>query len=419
MSGFERTPLLDDTGGPPEPSFMQKVTRLLTADGEPGWASSTRFILLSSWSKVLILFVPLSLIADRLQWDAGLRFAFGILALIALIKMLGEAMEQISMRLGQTPGALMSASFGNMVEIILGVAALLQGELKLVQTSMLGLLLSNLLLVLGMSFFAGGLKYHEQGFLVTAAQTGTSLVTLACLTSAIPAAYYSSRQHMSEPLPVEGALSVLMGTERLSSIEPSHSGLLIISRVTAIILLIEYIGYLFFHITTHADLFAVEDEEDENENVHMSGVSASAWLLVVTISTSFCADVVVRSINETAEKYHISMSFIGFILLPLVLNAPDLITSIRMAMKGRTDLTIGIAIGGSIQIATFVFPLLVIISWITGKELTLYVGNLETICLFVSSVLTHLLIMDGKSNFMVGLILCGLYIVIAVAIWVS
>lgn len=82
----ERTPLLDDTGGPPEPSFMQKVTRLLTADGEPGWASSTRFILLSSWSKVLILFVPLSLIADRLQWDAGLRFAFGILALIALIK---------------------------------------------------------------------------------------------------------------------------------------------------------------------------------------------------------------------------------------------------------------------------------------------------------------------------------------------
>ncbi|KAG8733901.1 hypothetical protein FRC11_000455 [Ceratobasidium sp. 423] len=251
------------------------------------------------------------------------------------------------MRLGQTLGGLLNASFGNAVEIIVGIAALVQGELRIVQTSMLGSVLSNLLLVLGMSFFVGGVYFHEQNFRVTAAQTGASLMTLACITLVIPAAYHSSQQHSPKP-PVLNAISALMETDAPGGNDLSHNGLLLISRGTAVILLIVYISYLFFQA-----------------------------------------------------------------------NAAEHVTAVWMAMKGKLELTIGISVGSSIQIAAFVVPLLVIVSWVIGKELTLYFADFETVALFVSVILVNLLIMDGKSNYMEGLMCCALYIVIALAFWVS
>jgi len=151
----------------------------------------------------------------------------------------------------------------------------------------------------------------------------------------------------------------------------------------------------------------------------MNMVSAGVALLVVTVITSFCADFLVASIEETAQRYHIPKAFIGIILIPIVANAAEHVTSVWMAMKGKTDLTIGICVGSSIQIATFVVPLLVIIGWGTGHELTLFFADFETIVLFVSVILVDLLIMDGKSNYMEGLMLVALYFVIALAFWVS
>jgi len=419
-SQSETAPLLgrNGNGHSNRTSFIQKVSNVLKADGEPGWLASSKFLLLSSWFNILLVFIPLSILSEQLDWDAGLRFGFSFVAIIPLAKLLGEATEQVSMRLGQTLGGLLNASFGNAVEIIVGVAALLQGELRIVQTSMLGSVLSNLLLVLGMSFLAGGLCFHEQEFKVTAAQTGASLMTLACITLVIPAAYHSNQQHPSKPLSVEGALSALMDTDAPSGNERSREGLLLISRGTAIILLIVYVSYLVFQLKTHADLFKA-DNEDEEEVANMSVVSAGGWLLVITVITSFCADILVGSIEETAETYHIPKAFIGLILLPLVANAAEHVTSVWMAMKGKLELTIGISVGSSIQIATFVVPLLVIFSWIIGKDLTLYFADFETVSLFVSVILVNLLIMDGKSNYMEGLMLCALYIVIAIAFWVS
>jgi len=412
----ERQPLLNGNEYH-RTSFIQKVSDVLKADGEPGWIASTKF-LFSSWFNVLLLFIPLSIVSGKLEWDAGLRFAFSFVSIIPLAKLLGDATEQLSMRLGQTLGGLLNASFGNAVEIIVGVAALLQGELRIVQTSMLGSVLSNLLLVLGMSFLAGGLYYHEQNFRVTAAQTGASLMTLACITLVIPAAYHSNQEHPSKPLSVEGALSALMETDAPSGGERSREGLLLISRGTAIILLFVYVCYLVFQLKTHADLFATAESEEEEE-ASMSVISAGAWLLAITVITSFCADILVGSIEQTAEQYHIPKAFIGLIILPLVANAAEHVTSVWMATKGKLELTIGISVGSSIQIAAFVVPLLVIISWIIGKELTLYFADFETVSLFVTVILVNLHIMDGKSNYMEGLMLCSLYIVIAIAFWVS
>jgi len=215
-------------------------------------------------------------------------------------------------------------------------------------------------------------------------------------------------------------LNVFLKTGQPGAIEERcRSGLLFISRGTAILLLIVYVAYLFFQLKTHAYLFQPSEGQEEEEELEMSTLSAGTALLFVTIVTSFAADYLVASIEETAERYSIPKPFIGLILLPLVANAAEHVTSVWMAMKNKMELTIGICVGSSIQISAFVIPLLVIVGWITGHDLTLFFANFETIVLFVSVLLVNLLIQDGKSNYMEGLMLVALYFVVALSFWVS
>ncbi|KAI0707773.1 calcium/proton exchanger [Earliella scabrosa] len=426
----DRTPLLENGNGaqPPKP-FFARLADSLAADGQPSWLQSYKFFLFGSYLNILLVFVPLSFISHHLDWDAALRFSFSFVAIMPLAALLGTATEQLSLELGQTLSGLLNASFGNAVEIIVGVAALLQGELRIVQTSLLGSILSNILLVLGCSFLAGGLKYTESNFQVTAAQASSSLMTLACITLVIPAAYHSAKSHsggMDNDSPVNGTIitaidsrmKVELGLDSLDA--DSIHGLKIISRGTAILLLFVYLAYLYFQLKSHAYLYVAEQNDDEEEeHQEMNTYAAGSALLLVTIVTSFCADYLVASIEETAERYHIPKPFIGLILLPLVANAAEHVTSVWMAMKNKMELTIGICVGSSIQIAAFVVPLLVIIGWITGHDLTLFFADFETLTLFVSVLLVNLLIQDGKSNYMEGLMLVTLYLVIALAFWVS
>jgi len=338
------------------------------------------------------------MVSHKLNWDAALRFSFSFVAIIPLAKLLGEATEQMSSKLGQTLAGLLNASFGNAVEIIVGIAALLQNEIRIVQTSMLGSILSNILLVLGCSFLAAGFERLESDFQVTAAQASSSLMTLACITLVIPAAYQS--------------------TQPVSHDSSYSEGLLIISRGTAIVLLLVYCAYIWFQLKSHAFLYEAATSQPEEEP-KMNTLAAAVGLLGVTVVTAFCADFLVASIEETAERYHIPKPFIGLILLPIVANAAEHVTSVWMAMKNQMELTITICVGSSIQIAAFVVPLLVIVGWITGHELTLFFANFETIVLFVSVILVNTLIQDGKSNYMEGLMLLALYFVISLSFWVA
>ncbi|KAG9015627.1 hypothetical protein FRB90_004698 [Tulasnella sp. 427] len=406
MTANERSPLLDGHHSNGHSSLT--LRGFFKAEGEPSWASSLRFLFLSSYFNLLLVFVPLSVVSHQLNWDAGLRFAFSFLAIVPLAKLLGESTEQLSMKLGETLGGLLNASFGNAVEIIVGIAALVQGELRIVQTSMLGSILSNLLLVLGMSFMS-------------------ALV--------IPAAYHSAKAANHPPFNKHenNALNILSTLNNtLSDHTPpapgdkSKAGLLLISRFTSILLLLVYIAYLYFQLGSHAHLFTKKKEdqngepvEEEEEEPNMSMIAATFSLLSVTLVTSFCADYLVASIEETAEKYHIPKPFIGVILLPLVSNAAEHVTAVWMAAKGKMDLTIGIAVGSSIQIAVFVIPLLVLVGWAIHQPLTLYFADFETISLFVSVLLVNLLVQDGRSNYMEGVMLVTLYLVIGAAFWVS
>lgn len=373
---------------------------------------SSRHLLLGSWINLLLVAVPLSFIAEALHWSAVARFSVSFIAIVPLAKLLGDATEQVSMKLGQTLGGLLNATFGNAVELIVAIAALAQGELRLVQTSLLGSVLSNLLLVLGMSFFAAGFYFSESTFQVTAAQASSSLMTLACITLILPAAYHASELDNAKDL------MKLLEDGAPDPADASLRGLLILSRGTSIILFSVYLAYLFFQLRTHSTLFEAEGE-DEEEVADMDQWSAGGWLVIITVITAFCADILVGSIDETATQWHIPKRFIGLILLPLVGNAAEHVTSVWMACKGKMELTIGVSVGSSIQIAAGMIPLLVLIAWPMGKDLTLFFANFETITLFVSVMLVNLLLQDGKSNYMEGLMLMSLYLVIALSYFVS
>ncbi|WFD36589.1 hypothetical protein MCUN1_003472 [Malassezia cuniculi] len=385
MTDAESQPLL-------EPSQQSR--------SNPSLVASARWLILNSRINLLTVFVPLGILAKVLNWGPLAIFLFNFIAIVPLAKLLGDATEQVSIRVGQTIGGLLNATFGNAVELIVAVAALFQGQLRIVQMSLVGSILSNLLLVLGCSFVAGGIYRSENTFAQTAAQASGSIMTLGCFTMVVPAAYFSSILDSNVPVSPDSA----------------EAGLLFISRGTSLILLAIYAGYIVFQLRTHSYLYAVEEEEGEQEK--MSPKAAVIALLVITIITSFNADYLVSAIDDVARDYHISKAFIGIILLPLVGNAAEHVTSIWMAAKNKMEIALGVAIGSSIQIAVGLVPMLVIVGWMIGQPLTLYFHTFETTTLFVTVLLVNTLIQDGKSNYLEGAMLVGLYIVIALSFWV-
>lgn len=265
---------------------------------------------------------------------------------------------------------------------------------------MLGSILSNILLVLGCCFIAGGIRYREQTFNSTVASTMSSLMAVATASLIIPATLYSV---MSD-----------------SSNEKQDDKINILSHGTSIILLIIYVAYLFFQLKTHADLFEdTEAQDGEHEGPELLGPwAAGAVLVVVTLAVAICAEYLVGSIDAIVEEAHISKTFIGLILIPIVGNAAEHVTAVIVAWKNKMDLAIGVAIGSSLQIAIFVTPFLVILGWIMGQPMTLHFETFETVAFFLASLVVILLIQDGKSNYLEGLLCIGMYFIIALAFYV-
>merc|ERR1711977_431627 len=249
---------------------------------------------------------------------------------------------------------------GNAVELIVSIIALQKNEIRIVQASMLGSILSNILLVLGCCFFVGGLRFKEQTFNSTVASTMSSLMTVATSSLIIPATLYAV----------------------MSDNKSQDDNIMILSRGTSIILLVIYVAYLYFQLKSHADLFDDgEAQEAAGEDEQLLGPwSAGVLLVVVTLLVAVCAEYLVGSIDSIVEKAHISKTFIGLILIPIVGNAAEHVTAVVVAYKNKMDLAIGVAIG--------------------------------------SSLVVVLLIQDGKSNYLEGLLCLGMYTIIALAFYV-
>lgn len=266
---------------------------------------------------------------------------------------------------------------------------------------MLGSILSNILLVLGCCFIAGGIRYHEQSFNSTVASTMSSLMAVSSASLIIPATLYAALAKSPD--------------------SSSEDNILVLSHGTAIILLLVYVMYLVFQLRTHADLFEAEsqDEDGQEEEAKILGPwAAGAALVLVTVVVAVCAEFLVDSIDSLVETAHISKTFIGLILIPIVGNAAEHVTAVVVAYKNKMDLAIGVAIGSSLQISLFVTPFLVILGWAMDRKMTLHFETFETVAFFLSSLVVTLLIQDGKSNYLEGGLCIGMYVIIALAFYV-
>ncbi|KAJ1957666.1 hypothetical protein EC988_000712 [Linderina pennispora] len=407
--------------------------------------------LFNSWINILLLLVPVGIASHPAGFPDVAVFIINFFAIVPLASLLGYATEQLALHLGETLGGLLNATFGNAVELLVSILALVKGEVEIVQTSLVGSILSNLLLVGGCCFFFGGLKNNEQLFNVNAAQSYGSLLAMAILSTLLPAAYNSLEAGQTE----------------------LKSGTLTLSHVTSIFLLIIYIAYLVFQLKTHAGMFVAVDKaekdlaalkphqreaatqlakndgttvpatpsaaaylspdnvqsanslqnieshdnapDDDEEDIELTIPAALLLLLIITGLTGVCAEFLVDSIDGLTTKWNLSRAFVGMILLPIVGNAAEHVTAVTVAIRNKMDLAIGVAVGSSLQIALFVTPFMCVLGWIIKQPMTIYFSPFTTVVLFVTVLLVNYIIGDGRTNWLEGLVLIVAYVIIGVA----
>ncbi len=341
-----------------------------------------------------LIFIPITVFFEY-NHLYGQAFIASMLAIMPLAYLMGKATEEISLRTSQSLGGLLNATFGNAVEIIIAVLAIYSAYknpdvteimIQVVQASLIGSILGNLLLVMGLAFVWGGVHYTTQKFSARASQINGSLLLLALAGMAIPEFYSSSTE----------------GTNIIS-----------LSHYTAILLLLVYILQLLFQFRTHTEIYAASSHHDEI--IEMSYRNAVILLVTSTIFVSWMAEILVGSISYAAEEYHLPTLFIGVILVPLFGNAAEHFTAVSVAGKDKMDLSVGIAIGSSIQIALFVAPLMVLIGWVLNVPMTLQFGSFETLVTFMTVLVVNFIIQDGESNWLEGAMLLITYGIIALA----
>jgi len=293
---------------------------------------------------------------------------------------------------------------------------------------LIGSILSNLLLVLGMCFLFGGVKYQVLRFNQTAAQTSSGVLFIAVLGVVMPVALRAqlvtdlSDNQLQQQNKSSSTYEIIPAIPDENT-SPIVQRLLLLSRGTAVIMLIIYILFLFFQLKTHAKLYQDkkdedEDEDDEGEEPNMTWPVSLVMLAIITVFVAVCSEYLVGSIEGITIAWGISDTFAGMILLPIVGNAAEHLTAVSVAMKNKMDLLIGVAVGSSQQIAMLVIPLMVILGWIINQDMSLYFEVFETAVLFMTVIVVHALIMDGESNWLEGAMLMGVYIILCIAFYV-
>ena len=345
----------------------------------------------------LLLALPIAIWASW-SHNQTMAFAFSMIAIMPLAFLMGKGTEEIALRTGEAIGGLLNATFGNAVELIIAGLAIyaaskdpeiLDTMVTVTQASLIGSILGNLLLVMGLAIFWGGINHKIQTFNNDAIQMNGSLLLLAIVAFIIPSAVHHSG-----------------GTD--IDVE-------VLSRYTAIVLLAIYGLALLFQLKTHADVFATEAGHGTHENPVMSNRDAWTLLLIATCLVAWMAHILVHSLETAVDEWNMPELFIGVILLPFFGNAAEHFTAVIVAGKDKMDLSLAIAIGSSVQIALFAAPLMVLLAWTLGVPLTLEFGLLETAATFISVLVANSILADGKSNWLEGVMLIASYVILALA----
>ena len=336
----------------------------------------------------LLIFVPVAIgVHFFAPASHSLVFLLSCLAIIPLAGWLGHATEELSKRTGEGVGGLLNATFGNAAELIIALAALREGLYPVVKASLTGSIIGNVLLVFGASVLAGGFKYKSQRFNATGAQAQSTLLTLAAIALVMPAGFH--------------AVAGPGGFNREDNL----------SLAIALVLLAAYSAHLVFSLVTHRQLFAGEAQPE-----HQPEWTMRKALLVLAGSTALIAwisEILVGSVEATAESLGMTRIFLGVIVVAIVGNAAEHSTAVMMALKNKMEISLGIAIGSSLQIALFVAPLLVIASHFIGpRPMDLVFSPAEVLAVFVAVLITGQIAADGESNWLEGAQLLAVYLIL-------
>lgn len=343
----------------------------------------------------LFVFIPVAIFLEYNHASAPMIFFSAALSIVPIARLIGNSTEQLATYTGDAVGGLLNATFGNFPELIIALIALKAGLHGMVLASLAGAILANLLLAMGVSFLVGGTKFHNQDYNVTSIRVYSSMMMIAVISLTIPSGFH-------------------IFTAERPDIEQEN----LLNIGLAIVLLTGYVLYLLFMIKTHPDFFRSEGKGHEEHEGRWSITRALITLVVASVLAAFMSEVLVGAAEETGEVLGMSSVFIGVVFLAIVGGAAESISAITMGAKNKMDLSIGIALGSSIQIALFIAPALVIMSTFIGpSQMNLTFPRQLIVMLFLSVILAAMVAGDGRSNWYKGVQLIIVYVIIAMMLF--
>jgi Ca2+:H+ antiporter len=342
----------------------------------------------------LLVLVPVALVAAKLVPTAHtLLFVLSVLAIVPLAALLSHATESVAEKTGDTVGGLLNATLGNLTELVIAAAALRAGEYALVKGSIAGAIVTNTLFLLGASFLFGGLKHHVQEYNRATARLDAALLFLATIALVSPSAIAKA--------------DLVPGTALTQKL----------SVALAILLIVGYGLGLLFSLKTHREIFAGAEHAEPSEPAWPLGL-ALVTLAVVTVLVGLVSEIFVESVQKAAETFGMSQAFVGFIVVALVGGAAEMAVAFSAARKNRLDLSVGIALGSASQIALFVGPVLVLLSYLIGPtpmDLQFWPG--AVVMVFIATLVAAFITSGGRSAWFVGVLLLFVYAVFAITLY--
>ncbi|GLY11535.1 calcium/proton exchanger [Pseudobacillus badius] len=341
---------------------------------------------------MVLLGVPLSIAGSLMHWPTLMMFGIYCLTIIALSSYMGQATESLAIITGPRIGGLLNATFGNAVELIISIFALKAGLIEVVLASLTGSVLGNLLLVAGLSFFLGGLKYKRQTFNEHDARHNSGLLMFAIIVAFVVPEIFSMGMDESKTLSLSVGISIIM--------------------------IVLYLAALFFKLVTHRGVYAGKSEESpHHEEPEWTKGRAIAVLLVATLAVAYVSENLVHTFEVVGESFGWTELFIGVIVVAIVGNAAEHASAILMAMKNKMDVAVEIAVGSTLQIAMFVAPLLVLLSLMFNESMPLVFTVPELVSMVTAVLLAVIISNDGETNWFEGLTLLAAYVIMGIGFY--
>jgi Ca2+:H+ antiporter len=339
---------------------------------------------------LLLVFIPISFLLYFFTKEDSIIFITSVLAIVPLARIMGYSTKEISLQTNPTVSGLFSATFGNAIELIIAILALNAGLIQVVQASIIGSIIGNILLLVGLSIFTGGLRYKNQRFNNETIAVSSTMLIIVVAGLAIPSVY--------------------------GIVTPKSPQILLLSSAVAIVMAFIYIAGLVFSLRTHKDLFDASDEiKETRERPTMSRRLSAVILFLAIVVVTFESEILVGTIEHAAQAIGLSQVFIGLVVIAIITNIAEISTAVHFSVKNKLDVSIEIGLSSAIQIALFVVPILMLVSQVFNFGFTLVFTPFEILAVILAVLIVNYLSADGRCNWLEGAQLISVYSIIAIA----